>query len=77
MRKIIERISNGKSEITAEELVDACLYELGCVEIGVNTKDILLDEIDLPTSIPIDDDFADKVTQVIELIVASREYQLG
>ena len=77
MRTIIGRISTGKTSITADELIDSCLYELGCVEISSKTKDILLEESNLPAGIQIDDGFGDKVTQMIELIVASREYQLG
>jgi hypothetical protein len=59
------------------DLIDACLYELGCVEIGSNTKAILLEESDLPATIQIDDHFGDRGHQIIELIVASREYQLS
>ena len=77
MQKVIERISNGKTSTTPGDLIDACLYELGCVEIGSNTKAILIEELNLSPVIQIDDDFGDKITQVIELIVASREYQLS
>ena len=77
MQKVIKRISTGKTSYTPGDLIDACLYELGCVEIGSNTKAILLEESDLPATIQSDDHFGDRVTQIIELIVASREYQLG
>jgi len=77
IRTIVGRISTGKISTTPGDLIDACLYELGCVEIGSNTKAILLEESGLPAIIQIDDRFGDKVTQIIELIVASREYQLG
>ena len=77
MQKVIERISNGKTSTTPGDLIDACLYELGCVEIGSNTKAILIEELNLSPVVQIDDDFGDKITQVIELIVASREYQLA
>ena len=77
MQKVIKRISTGKTSYTPGDLIDACLYELGCVEIGSNTKAILIEELNLSPVIQIDDDFGDKITQVIELIVASREYQLS
>ena len=77
MQKVIKRISTGKTSYTPGDLIDACLYELGCVEIDSNTKTILLEESDLPATIQIDDHFGDRVTQIIELIVASREYQLS
>jgi uncharacterized protein (DUF1800 family) len=77
MRKIIERISTGKTSITPNQLVDACLYELGCVEISEKTRAILREESKLPETIRVDDSFDDMVAQTIEIIVSSREYQLG
>ena len=77
MQKVIERISTGETSTTPQDLIDACLYELGCVEIGSDTKAILIEELNFSSVVHIDDDFGDKITQVIELIVASREYQLG
>ncbi len=73
----LELLAEQSYEDLVEDLIDACLYELGCVEIGSNTKAILLEESDLPATIQIDDHFGDRGHQIIELIVASREYQLS
>jgi hypothetical protein len=58
-------------------LVEACLYELGCAELEPRSKDILLTELDSENPIVIESDFGDRVGQVMELIVASREFQLS
>lgn len=77
MRRMTERVAAGRSEISPDELVDACLYELGCVELESRTRDILVAEVGLPDPIPINEQFEDRVSQVIELLVATREFQLS
>jgi len=77
MQKIIGRISSDRSTITPSDLIDDCLYELGCVELEPRTKEIVLNEIGADQSISVDDDIGQRVGQVMELIVASREFQLS
>ena len=75
--KIVDRIARDRTTISPSELVEACLYELGCAELEPRSKDILLTELDSENPIVIESDFGDRVGQVMELIVASREFQLS
>ena len=77
MKNILERIGSDHTSISLLDLVDACLYELGCVELDEKTKSILLSELGQEEPIVIDANFGQRVGQVMELIVASREYQLS
>ena len=77
MKNILERIGSNHTSISLSDLVDTCLYELGCVELDEKTKSILLSELDQEEPIPIDANFGQRVRQVMELIVASREFQLS
>ena len=77
MCKIIERISEGRTSISSKDLVEACLYELGGVELEARTLDILLGELGADEAIAVDDNFGLRVSQIMELIVASREFQLS
>jgi len=77
MRKIIERISDGRHSISPQDLVEACLYELGGVELEARTMDILLGELDSDEAIAVNNDFGLRICQIMELIVASREFQLS
>ena len=77
MRKIIERISEGRATISPTELVEGCLYELGCVELEPRTMSILLGDLESDEPIAIDDNFGTQVGQIMEMIVASREFQFA
>ena len=44
MKNILQRIGSDRTSISLSDLVDACLYELGCVELDQKTKSILLRE---------------------------------
>ena len=77
MRKIIERISEGRTSISPKDLIEACLYELGGVELEARTMDILLGELDSDEAIAVNNDFGLRISQIMELIVASREFQLS
>jgi uncharacterized protein (DUF1800 family) len=76
--RMIERIADGRSSISPSELVDACLYELGAIEINNNAKRILLEELGITADVPCNsDEFGKIVAQVFQLIGASREYQFA
>ena len=77
MKNILERIGSNHTSISLSDLVDTCLYELGCVELDEKTKSILLSELGQEEPILIDANFGQRVGQVMELIVASREFQLS
>ena len=77
MKKIIARISKGRISISPADLIEACLYELGGVELEARTLDILLGELGVEEAIPVDNVFGSRISQIMELIVASREFQLS
>ena len=77
MKKIIERISKGRISISPTDLIEACLYELGGVELEARTLDILLGELGVEEAIAVDNVFGSRISQIMELIVASREFQLS
>jgi len=77
MKNILQRIGSDHTSISLLDLMDACLYELGCVELDEKTKSILLSELGQEEPIVIDANFGQRVGQVMELIVASREFQLS
>ena len=77
MKKIIERISKGRISISPTDLIEACLYELGGVELEARTLDILLGEFGVEEAIAVDNVFGSRISQIMELIVASREFQLS
>ena len=77
MKNILERIGSDHTSISLLDLMDACLYELGCVELDEKTKSILLSELGQEDPIVIDANFGQRVGQMMELIVASREFQLS
>ena len=77
MKNILERIGSDHTSISLSDLVDTCLYELGCVELDEKTKSILLSELGQEEPIVVDANFGQRVGQVMELIVASREFQLS
>ena len=77
MKNILERIGSDHTSISLLDLMDACLYELGCVELDEKTKSILLSELGQEEPIVIDATFGQRGGQVMELIVASREFQLS
>jgi hypothetical protein len=77
MKNILGRIGSDRTSISLPDLMDACLYELGCVELDEKTKSILLSELGQEEPIVIDANFGQRVGQVMELIVASREFQLS
>ncbi len=81
VRAIINRIK-AKGTLTPEQLVDGCLDLLGPVEVGTDTRQELLDQAKEWGPISWDSEsnaqLADKrVGEMLQLIVATREYQFA
>ena len=79
IQDILSRL--GKS-IAPEELVDRCLDLVGPIEVGEQTRAALLKYANSVGQVSLDSDEArdentDKVTRMLQLIVASREYQFA
>ncbi len=77
-----ERIAKGRESISAGELLDACLYELGALELADDSKQILIEEMGLEGDIPCGSDgdkagFREVVARVFGLIPATREYPMA
>jgi uncharacterized protein (DUF1800 family) len=78
---MISRIAQGRSSIDADDLIDACLYEMGALEAIEATRRAIASELEL--SGPIDcssgarPKFDETVADVLRLIASSREFQLA
>ena len=68
------RIAAGRKSLAARELLDRCLYEMGCFEISGRTRETLEKEIG-GGPVPVDGKFPETVAYVLQLIGSSREYQ--
>ena len=82
VRSIIERVQARGPALSAEELVDACLELTGPLVVADDTKEELLAHArasDGSRSGPEEeiDATATKITDMLKLIVATREYQMG
>ncbi len=82
IRQILVRLAGEDASITLDELIDRCLYEMGSVYLDDRTRDVLNSDLDLPVTIPCEggagnETFADTATQVMQMISASREYQMA
>jgi hypothetical protein len=81
VQAIINRLQ-AQGTKTAEQLVDNCLDLLGPVEVGANTKKELTDQAKQWGEIRWDNDAnrqmaAQRAAEMLQLIVATREYQFG
>jgi hypothetical protein len=81
VQKIIERLK-AQNTTKPEQLVDNCLDLLGPVEVGDDTKKELTDQAKAWGEIRWDSEAAaqnaaQRATQMLQLIAATREYQFG
>ena len=78
VRSIIDRLSSEGASMSPDRLVDRCLEMLGSYEVNEGTRDRLVAHAreggELRTGT---DDFAQKVGQTLQLIVATPEYQFA
>ena len=73
------RIAEGRASILPADLLDACLYELGALELGEPTKRIILEELGVTDVISCDEpeQFAEVASRVLQLITSAREFQFA
>ena len=81
VKKMISRISSGSGVMTPGDLVERCLYELGPIQVKEDTMAELLSHAEeggdvfwSESSYKIS---AERTTEILSLIVATREYQFG
>ena len=82
VRDIIDRLANQGTSMTPEELVDGCLDLIGPLEVEEKTRTSLLGKASAAGEIHIDtesekQDFAWRVAEMLQLIVATREFQFA
>ena len=79
VRRIIERLKG--SETSPQSVVGTCLDLLGPVEVRDETRAELVDHVALRGDLEWDDDneteSARRVSEILQLIVATREYQFA
>ena len=82
VRDIIDRLASQGTSMTPEELVDGCLDLIGPLEVEEKTRTSLLGKASAAGEIHIDtesekQDFAWRVAEMLQLIVATREFQFA
>ncbi len=78
LRDIVSRLASRGGKISADDLLDGCLELLGGYELMQETRDLFLSQAvkvnELDTS---SEEFASQVSQLLQLIVATQEYQFA
>ena len=78
VQRMIERVGNNGSTMTAEELVDRCLDIMGPVEVTDNTKSELVSNVVSGGDIELGtESFSRRTSETFALIASTREYQFG
>ena len=75
IRSIVDRLAAQGPTISGRNLVDGCLQLLGCYELPVETRGMLATQAEKNGSIRTDtQDFSDRVSEALQMIVATKEY---
>ena len=82
VRDIIDRLASQGTSMTPEELVDGCLEFIGPLEVEEKTRTSLLGKASAAGELRLDtesgnQDFARRVSEMLQLIVATREFQFA
>ena len=76
--KMLDRISTNRVSMTPDELLDACLSEMGKIHLKSPSRAILFEELNVTSDLTCGtEEFEAIVSQVLRLIVSSREYQFA
>lgn len=76
--EIANRIRSGRTTASVAELLNACLTEVGDLDIAWATRTAIIEEMSVQGEINCDGpEFVDAVAEVLALIGASREYQFA
>ena len=82
IKSIVERLAK-QGDLTSEQLLDGCLDLIGPVTVGENIRQELIDHVEsgggvarIGTTDEENEIFAHRVGQALQLIAATREYQL-
>ena len=75
---MVKRIASGKTSISPDDLLDECLSEMGNIYLKKPSREILFQELETSGVIPCNSkEFDEIVSQMLRLIVSSREYQFA
>ena len=81
VKEMMERVARGREWIEPEEMLDAALYELGALNLEPKNRVALLEEVGLHEPVQCSaanyEQYENAILEMFELIIASREYQLG
>ena len=77
VRKMIDHVGQMRSSFTADQLLDACLYELGCWELEEKSRRVILGDVGEMNVATGDEAFDEAVTRMFEYIASSREFQMA
>ena len=76
--EMVQRLSASGRTLTAEEFVDGCLEQLGCMEVAEDTMGSLLEHAQRRGEIDTQkEDFPQRTVLMLQLIAATREFQMG
>ena len=76
--KIIERITSNRTVISPSELLDECLSEMGKISLKAPSRQIVFDELGASADLDCQSkEFNEVASQMLRLIVSSREYQFA
>ena len=78
VQAIIKRLASEGRTLSPERLVDRCLDMVGCYELPAETRDQLIEHARKGGQVQTGtEEFAQRVAQVLQLIVATQEYQFA
>lgn len=78
VRKLVDRIKARSASLTAEELLDAALYELGCLELRDVIRSTILDDVGRDTVFDTTSpEFDHDATSMFQFISSSPDFQLA
>jgi uncharacterized protein (DUF1800 family) len=78
VRKLVDRLKAHGPSLSAEALLDAALYELGCVEVRDSVRTTILEELGESTvSDTSSPEFDHDATRMFQFIAASPDFQLA
>ena len=80
VRLVVDRMSSGSSAMSPEEFVDGCLDLIGPLEVGEKTRASLIEHARSGGELARGSEeergrFASRVAEMLQLIVATAEYQ--
>ena len=77
VRKMVEHVQSMKDSFTTCELLDACLYAIGCWELEDHSRNVIMGDVGDLNITTDDKDFDKEVTRLFGYIASSREFQMA